>query len=282
MSLLRPFRGHRRHHAGVADGLQCHSPAVVGALQFDHDEVPPLDAAVLLITPLTWTRGTVLTAAALVAAALVAVVLSSAPAGAQARHPVSGRAIAQVMGYEGAAWLERPERESEERPSKAIKALDIKPGQVVADVGAGSGYYTVRLAERVGPTGRVFATDIQPEMLSLLRSRVARARLDNVELVLSADADPRLPEGLFDLVLMVDVYHELARPQEVLRKLRASLKPDGRLVLVEFRKENAWVPIREEHKMSVKEARMELEAEGYRFDRVIGVLPWQHILVFRR
>ena len=231
----------------------------------------------LLVRPLTWIRGTVVTAAA-----LVAVVLASATAGAQARHPVSGRAIAQVMGYEGAAWLERPERESEERPSKAIKALDIKPGQVVADVGAGSGYYTVRLAERVGPTGRVFATDIQPEMLSLLRSRVSRARLDNVELVLSADADPRLPEGLFDLVLMVDVYHELARPQEVLRKLRASLKPDGRLVLVEFRKETAWVPIREEHKMSVKEARMELEAEGYRFDRVIGVLPWQHILVFRR
>jgi len=216
------------------------------------------------------------------AGVIAAVVLLAAAAAAQSRHPVSGRVIAQVMGYEGAAWLERPERESEEQPSKAIAALGVTAGQVVADVGAGSGYYTVRLAERVGPTGRVFATDIQPEMLSLLRARVARARLDNVELVLSADADPRLPEGLFDLVLMVDVYHELARPQEVLRKLRASLKPDGRLVLVEFRKESAWVPIREEHKMSVKEARMELEAEGYRFDRVIDVLPWQHILVFRR
>jgi ubiquinone/menaquinone biosynthesis C-methylase UbiE len=213
---------------------------------------------------------------------LLAVALASATAGAQALHPVSGRMIAQVMGYEGAAWLERPERESEEQPSKAIAALGITAGHVVADVGAGSGYYTVRLAERVGPAGRVFATDIQPEMLSLLRTRVARARLDNVELVRSADADPRLPEGIFDLVLMVDVYHELARPQEVLRKLRASLKPDGRLVLIEFRKESAWVPIREEHKMSVKEARMELEAEGYRFDRVIDVLPWQHILVFRR
>jgi ubiquinone/menaquinone biosynthesis C-methylase UbiE len=214
--------------------------------------------------------------------ALAAAVVVSSTAEAQARHPVSGRVIAQVMGYEGAEWLERPERESEEQPSKAITALDIRPGQVVADVGAGSGYYTVRLAERVGPNGRVFATDIQPEMLSLLRTRVSRARLDNVELVLSTDADPRLPEGRFDLVLMVDVYHELARPQEVLRRLRASLKPDGRLVLIEFRKESAWVPIREEHKMSVKEARMELEAEGYRFDRVIDVLPWQHILVFRR
>jgi len=214
--------------------------------------------------------------------ALVVVTLVAAAVSAQSRHPVSGRVIAQVMGYEGAAWLERPERESEEQPAAAIAALGISAGQVVADVGAGSGFYTVRLAERVGPTGRVFATDIQPEMLSLLRTRVSRARLDNVELVLSVDADPRLPEGLFDLVLMVDVYHELARPQEVLRKLRASLKPDGRLVLVEFRKESAWVPIREEHKMSVKEARMELEAEGYRFDRVIDVLPWQHILVFRR
>ena len=216
------------------------------------------------------------------AGVLAAVLLVAASVAAQGRHPVSGRVIAQVMGYEGADWLERPEREFEEQPSKAIAALGIKPGDVVADVGAGSGYYTVRLAERVGPTGRVFATDIQPEMLSLLRARVSRARLDNVELVLSADADSRLPEGLFDLVLMVDVYHELARPQEVLRKLRASLKPDGRLVLVEFRKESAWVPIREEHKMSVKEARMELEAEGYRFDRVLDVLPWQHILVFRR
>jgi ubiquinone/menaquinone biosynthesis C-methylase UbiE len=224
-----------------------------------------------------WRHRAVLGAAALAVAAWVAT-----PAAQQSRHPVSGRVIAQVMGYEGAAWLERPEREDEEEPSRAIAALDIRPGQVVADVGAGSGYYTVRLAERVGPTGRVFAADIQPEMLDLLRARVKRSRLDQVELVRSTETDPGLPEGLCDLVLMVDVYHELARPQEVLRKLRASLRPDGRLVLIEFRKESPWVPIREEHKMSVKEARMELEAEGFRFDRVIDVLPWQHILVFRR
>jgi ubiquinone/menaquinone biosynthesis C-methylase UbiE len=207
--------------------------------------------------------------------------LAGLGAAARQRHPVSGRVIAQVMGYEGAAWLERPEREDEEQPSKAIAALDIKPGQVVADVGAGSGYYTVRLAKRVGPIGRVFATDIQQEMLDLLKKRLARERLDNVELILATDVDPRLPAGQLDLILMVDVYHELARPQDVLRRLRTALKPDGRLVLVEFRKESAWVPIREEHKMSIKEARMELEAEGYRFDRVIDVLPWQHILVFR-
>ena len=216
--------------------------------------------------------------AAIVGAAAVATTFAQAGQ----RHPVSGRVIAQVMGYEGAAWLERPEREREEAPSKAIAALDIRPGQVVADVGAGSGYYTVRLAERVGASGKVFATDIQPEMLKLLQQRVARDRLTQVEVLQAAETDPRLPENRLDLILMVDVYHELARPQEMLRQLRTALKPDGRLVLIEFRKESAWVPIREEHKMSAKEARMELEAEGYRFDRVIDVLPWQHILVFRR
>jgi SAM-dependent methyltransferase len=223
-------------------------------------------------------RGRGVAVAAIVAAAVVA----ATAAQARQRHPVSGRVIAQIMGYEGAAWLERPEREREEEPSKAIAALDIKPGQVVADVGAGSGYYTVRLAERVGASGKVFATDIQPQMLTLVQQRVARERLTQVEVVQATATDPGLPQNQLDLILMVDVYHELARPQEVLRQLRAALKPDGRLVLIEFRKESAWVPIREEHKMSVKEARMELEAEGYRFDRVIDVLPWQHILVFRR
>jgi len=194
---------------------------------------------------------------------------------------VSGRVIAPVMSYDGAAWLERPEREFEEQPSKAIKALGIRPGQVVADVGAGSGYYTVRLAKQVGPNGRVYAADIQPEMIVHLQRRLEREGIENVELVQATETNPRLPDGRFDLILMVDVYHELSRPQEFLRGLRSSLKPDGRLVLIEFRKESDWVPIREEHKMSVKEARMELEAEGYRFDRVIDVLPWQHILVFR-
>lgn len=221
--------------------------------------------------------------AALLCAAVLALgtwLYAVAPAGDE-RHPVSGRVIAPMMGYEGSAWLDRPEREVEEQPSKAIRALGIKPGQVVADVGAGSGYYTVRLAKQVGPNGRVYATDIQPEMIVSLQRRIERERIANVELVQATETNPRLPDGMFDLVLMVDVYHELSRPQEVLNKLRSALKPDGRLVLIEFRKESEWVPIREEHKMSVKEARMELEAEGYRFDRVIDVLPWQHILVFR-
>lgn len=219
-----------------------------------------------------------------VAVAAIAAVAAVAAIAAQAgqRHPVSGRVIAEVMGYEGAAWLDRPEREREEEPSKALAVLDIRPGQVVADVGAGSGYYTVRLAQRVGASGQVFATDIQPQMLTLLRQRVARERLTQVEVVQATATESGLPQGQLDLILMVDVYHELARPQAVLRQLRAALKPDGRLVLIEFRKESAWVPIREEHKMSVKESRMELEAESYRFDRVFDVLPWQHILVFRR
>ena len=201
---------------------------------------------------------------------------------AQATHPVSGRRIASVMGHEGAAWLERPEREQEEAPSKAIAALNIRPGEVIADIGAGSGYYTLRLADVVGARGRVYATDIQREMLALIRKKIDARATGNVELVLGTETDARLPAAAIDLALMVDVYHELAQPQTFLRSLAAALKPDGRLVLIEFRKEDASVPIRPEHKMSVREARMELEAEGFRFDRVIDVLPWQHILIFRR
>lgn len=199
---------------------------------------------------------------------------------AQGRHPVSGRRIAGVMGAQGATWLDRPEREREEAPQKAIAALGIRPGQTVADIGAGSGYYTVRLADAVGPTGRVYATDIQPEMLELLRKRIGAGRGGAIEVVLGTATESRLPDGAIDVALMVDVYHELAAPQVFLRSVKRALRPDGRLVLIEFRKESAWVPIREEHKMSVQEARVELEAEGYVLERVIDVLPWQHILVF--
>ena len=199
----------------------------------------------------------------------------------QARHPLSGRTIAGVMGHQGAAWLERPEREAEEAPSKAIAALNIRPGQVVADIGAGSGYYSVRLARAVGPTGRVYATDIQPEMLTLLKKKVDADKFANIELVLGTETDTRLPDGAIDLAVMVDVYHELSQPQAFLKSVRRALKKNGRLVLIEFRKEDPRVPIREEHKMSIAEARQELEAEGFTFDRVIDVLPWQHILIFK-
>ena len=213
-------------------------------------------------------------------AALVAV--TAALLLAQGTHPVSGRRIASVMGHEGADWLDRPEREAEEAPSKAIPALKIRQGQTVADIGAGSGYYTTRLAEAVGPRGRVYATDVQPEMLALIRKKVDARSLTNVTLVSGTETDAHLPSDSIDLALMVDVYHELAQPQAILRSLMRALRPDGRLVLIEFRKESAFVPIREEHKMSIREARLELEAEGYRFDRVIDTLPWQHILVFNR
>lgn len=216
-----------------------------------------------------------------IAAAVALVAVTAALLFAQATHPVSGRRIASVMGHEGAAWLERPEREAEEAPSKAIPALNIRPGQTVADIGAGSGYYTLRLAAAVGARGRVYATDIQPEMLALIKTKIDRASVTNVDLILGTETDAHLPPASIDLALMVDVYHELAQPHVFLRALRRALRPDGRLVLIEFRKESAFVPIREEHKMSVREARLELEAEGYRFDRVIDVLPWQHILVFQ-
>ena len=207
-------------------------------------------------------------------------VLTAVLASAQGTHPVSGRRIAGVMGHEGAPWLERPEREAEEAPRKAVAALNIKAGETVADIGAGSGYYTVLLADAVGPRGRVYATDIQPEMLALIRKKVEGRSLANVELMLGTETTTGLPDGSVDLALMVDVYHELAQPQVFLQAVKRTLRQDGRLVLIEFRKESPWVPIREEHKMSVREARVELEAEGFRLDRVVDVLPWQHILVF--
>jgi cyclopropane fatty-acyl-phospholipid synthase-like methyltransferase len=207
--------------------------------------------------------------------------LVTAALAAQGRHPVSGREIAPVMGVGGAGWLERPERESEEEPSRAIEALDLRPGMTVADIGAGTGYYTVRMARKVGEEGRVYATDIQVGMLSIVQRRAAQEKLQNIKPVLSAPDDPKLPPGSLDLALMVDVYHELAQPQAFVRRLREALKPDGRLVLVEFRKEDPRVPIKEEHKMSVAQVRQELSADGYAIDRVIDVLPWQHIIVLK-
>jgi ubiquinone/menaquinone biosynthesis C-methylase UbiE len=212
---------------------------------------------------------------------IILVVTTGVLVGAQSRHPVTGRVIAPVMSVEGHRWLDRAEREAEEAPTKAIEALDIRPGMVVADVGAGSGYYTMRLARQVGPTGRVFATDVQRGMLDLIERRLTDEGLTNVTTLLGSAEDPALPARALDLILMVDVYHELQSPQAFMRRLRDTLKPDGRLVLLEFRKEDPRVPIREEHKMTVDEARRELTADGLVFDRVIGVLPWQHILVFK-
>jgi ubiquinone/menaquinone biosynthesis C-methylase UbiE len=183
------------------------------------------------------------------------------------------------MSADGAGWLTRPERATEEQPDKALAAIGIARGSTVADVGAGSGYMTWRLAALVGPRGKVYANDIQPRMLDLLRKNIEQRHLDNVETVLGAPDDPRLP-GPIDLALLVDVYHEFSEPQKMLEHLRDSLKPKGRLVLVEYRAEDPSVPIRPEHKMTVEQVKREVEPQGYRLDKVLETLPRQHILIF--
>ena len=200
---------------------------------------------------------------------------------AQRIHPVSGRVFAPVMGVGGAGWLERAEREDEEAPSKAIDLLELKPGMVVADIGAGSGYYSSRIAKRVGPTGRVYATDIQPGMIALLQRRITAEGLTNMTTVLGGVDDPKLPPASIDLAIMVDVYHELQQPQIFLQRLKPAFKPGGRLVLLEFRKEDPKIPILEVHKMSVAEVKQEMEADGYAIDKVIEELPWQHLIVIK-
>ena len=200
----------------------------------------------------------------------------------QAEHPLTGRRIAPVMGVGGADWLDRNEREMEEHPDAALDSIGLKSGMFVADVGAGTGYMTLRMAVRVGPTGRVYANDVQPEMLRRLRQNAAKEKLTNIETVLGTEADPKLPAGKLDLILMVDVYHELSQPQKMLRKMREALKPDGRLVLLEYRKEDPSIPIRPEHKMSVQEVKTEIEAEGFHMDQVLETLPRQHILILRK
>jgi precorrin-6B methylase 2 len=197
-------------------------------------------------------------------------------------HPVSGRRFAQVMGFAGAPWLVREERIEEEDPDRAIEELKLKPGMVVADVGAGVGYMSQRMAKKVGPTGKVYANDLQPEMLAQLRQNMAKAGLTNVIPVQGDSNDTHLPPLTMDLILLVDVYHEFSQPQAMLAKLRQTLKDDGRLVLLEYRKEDPKVPIREDHKMSVAEVKLELEAEGFKLSQVIESLPRQHILILTK
>jgi ubiquinone/menaquinone biosynthesis C-methylase UbiE len=205
-----------------------------------------------------------------------------AAAWAQGVHPITGRRYAGTMSADGASWLVRPEREAEEAPDTALDALHIAKGSTVADVGAGAGYITWRLAARVGPAGKVYANDIQPEMIELLKKNMAERRIANVEPVLGALDDPKLPRGAIDLALLVDVYHEFSEPQAMLRRIREALKPDGRLVLLEYRGEDPNVPIRPEHKMTVAQVKAEIVPEGFRVDEVLEMLPRQHILIFRK
>lgn len=201
---------------------------------------------------------------------------------AQSVHPVTGRPVAPVMSASGADWLERSEREQEEQPEKALDALNLKPGMLVGDVGAGTGFYSIRIAKRIGPSGRVYANDIQPQMLQRLSGNAARQKVTNIETVLGTESNPKLPAGLLDLVVLVDVYHEFSRPQQMLDRIRESLKPNGRLVLLEFRKEDPSVPIRPEHKMSVSDVKAEVTPEGFVFEKTIETLPWQHIIFFQK
>jgi len=195
-------------------------------------------------------------------------------------HPVSGRQYASPMGVGGAPWLDRSEREAEEAPTTALRIIGVPRGAIVADVGAGSGYFALRLASLVGPTGRVYATDIQEGMLDIIRRKIEAANIANVTLVLGEPADPKLPPNALDIVLMVDVYHELSDPQEVLGHVRRSLKADGRLVLLEYKGEDPAVPILPLHKMTVAQAKLEVEHEGFRLKDVNSTLPRQHVLTF--
>jgi ubiquinone/menaquinone biosynthesis C-methylase UbiE len=193
-----------------------------------------------------------------------------------------GREIAHTMGPGGIPWLDRPEREHEEVPSIVMDALKLHEGEVVADLGAGSGYFTFRIAPKVGPSGKVLAIEIQDEMLQTIRQRAHTLRITNVEAVKGSETDPHLPFGGVDLVLMVDVYHELAFPYEVMMKIRESLKPGGRVVFVEYRKEDPAVRIKELHKMSVEQLEKEMKAAGFVRAETIETLPIQHIVVFRK
>jgi precorrin-6B methylase 2 len=193
-----------------------------------------------------------------------------------------GREIAQVMGFAGAAWLERPERVQEERPDDVIAALAPRPGETIVDLGAGSGYFALRLAPRVGPGGRVLAVDVSPDMLRLVRRRADQTGVKNVEVVLATEQDPRLAPASVDAVLMVDVYHELYWPYEVMTRVREALKPGGRVVLVEYRGEDPRVPIKATHKMTEAQAKREFAAAGFRYVRTVRTLPLQHVLVFER
>ena len=193
-----------------------------------------------------------------------------------------GREIAEVMGAGGITWLDRPEREDQEQPEEVIDAMGLHGGDVVADLGAGSGYFTFRLAAKVGSTGKVLAVDIQDEMLETLRQRAAANGITNVEELKGSETDPHLPAGGVDLVLMVDVYHELAYPSEVMTRVRDALKPRGRVVFVEYRKEDPRVPIKEVHKMSVEQLTKEMKAVGLARVKTLETLPSQHIVIFEK
>ena len=190
-----------------------------------------------------------------------------------------GRQIAQVMSHYGIDWLEREEREREENTSLLLKNLAVKPGMVIADIGAGSGYHSALLSKMVG-TGKVFAVDVEPEMIIYLNERIKQEKLSRIIPVLSAEQEVSLPGNTVDIMLLVDVYHEFSYPYEMALSMRAALKPGGKLVLVEFRSEDPTIPIKTIHKMSKAQAVKEFKVAGFVLDENIDNLPWQHCMVF--
>jgi len=193
-----------------------------------------------------------------------------------------GRRIARTMHFKGAPWLVRESRDREEEPAKMLGALGLTRGQTVCDLGCGNGFYTLKLAEHVGPKGTVYAVDIQPEMLQLLGERAETRGLNIIKPRLGTLVDPRLPAGEVDLILLVDVYHEFSHPVQMLTAMRASLKPQGRVALVEFRAEDPAVPIKPLHKMTQRQCVKEYTANGYKLVGQYDALPWQHVLLFAR
>ncbi len=193
-----------------------------------------------------------------------------------------GRDIAGVMGFEGAAWLERVEREKEERSDVLMQELSLRPGMVVADVGAGSGYYSRRMASAVGLNGTVFAADVQPQMVALLTKTAQQPAFSNIRPILATEQDVRLPAASLDLAIMVDVYHELEYPFEVLQSIVRALKPGGKVVFVEYRAEDPKVPIKALHKMTEAQVRKEASVHALVYERTASTLPWQHVVVFSK
>ena len=209
---------------------------------------------------------------------------AAAPAVAEVIPPALdsylGREIAQTMHFSGAPWLIRENREDEERCSIMLGQLGVKPGMTVCDMGCGNGFYSLQLAKMVGPKGRVLCVDIQPEMLRLLERRAVDQGIDNLVPILGAVHDPRLPKASVDLILLVDVYHEFSHPEQMLQGMRASLKPDGVIALLEYRAEDPNVPIKPLHKMSKKQILKEFTPNGFRLVREFNRLPWQHMMFF--
>lgn len=189
------------------------------------------------------------------------------------------REISHVMGHLGASWLERAEREREENVSQAIQNMQLQPNEIIADIGAGSGYYTFRMAQKV-PEGKVLAVDLQPEMLDIMRQKIKKNKIKNVQLIQGQESNPNLPKNAIDMAMMVDVYHELSYPKEMMQEIVSALKPNGRFILLEYRMEDPKVPIKRLHKMSLKQAVKEMKAVGLKLQENIENLPWQHCMVF--